>query len=331
MRPALWFVPVLTLAALPLAAQPKLLVNAKLDTRPAAAGLEQVFRPLVTAQPQPAWIAYSVPSTRTFMGCDYVRDGWSQPGVVHLEPPDRVVILFRVDGGKVERIRSLSPDCEIDAGDLPVHWLADVKPAESVALLNTFATQRERYMDSAMSAIAAHSDPAADAALQRFLASDQPESIRLRVVSWFGPSRGRRGFDVLKGLIANDPNERVRERAISTLGNSKEPEAVELLIATARKDQNPRLRMQALSALNRHTGANVLATFKDAIENDPDLQVKRRAVSSLQSMPDGEGVPLLIQLAKSTQNAEVRKQAMNTLGNSRDGRAVTFFEEVLKK
>ena len=74
-------------AALPLAAQPKLLVNAKLDTRPAAAGLEQTFRPLVTAQPQPAWIAYSVPSTRVNMGCDYVRDGWSQPGVIHLEPP----------------------------------------------------------------------------------------------------------------------------------------------------------------------------------------------------------------------------------------------------
>ena len=327
MKYALW----LAIAVAQLGAQPQLLVNAKLDSRPASAGLEQTFRPLVTGQPQPAWIGYSVPSIRTFMGCDYVRDGWSQPGVIHLEPPDHAVILFRVDGGKVERIRSLSPDCEIDAGDLPVHWLTDVKPAESVALLNTFATQRERYMDGAMNAIAMHSDPAADAALQKFLAPDQPESIRLRVVSWFGPSRGRRGYDVLKGLIANDPNERVRERAISTLGNSKEPEAVELLIATARKDPNPRMRMQALSALHRHSGANVLATFKDAIENDQDIQVKRRAVSALQSMPDGEGVPLLIQLAKTTQNAEVRKQAMSTLGNSRDGRAVTFFEEVLKK
>ena len=315
----------------PLAAQPKLLVNAKLDTRTAAAGLEQTFRPLVTAQPQPAWIAYSVPGTRTFMGCDYVRDGWNQPGVIHLEPPDHVVILFRVDAGNIERIRTLSPDCEIDAGDLPVHWLADVKPAESVALLNTFATQRERYMDGAMNAIAAHSDAAADAALQRFLATDQPESIRLRVVSWFGPSRRRGGFDVLKNLIANDPSERVRERAISTLGGSKEPEAIDLLISTARKDQNSRMRMQALSALNRHAGAKVLATFKDAVESDPDVQVRRRAVSALQSMPDGEGIPLLIQLAKSTQNAEVRKQAMSTLGQSHDGRAVTFFEEVLKK
>ena len=329
MSPLLWLVA----AALPLAAQPKLLVNAKPDTRSAAAGLEQTFRPLVTAQPQPAWIAYSVPSTRAGLGCDYVRDGWSQPGVIHLEPPDHAVILFRVDSGAVERIRTLSPDCEIDAGGLPVHWLADVKAAESVALLDSFATERavSRLMDGAMSAIAAHSDPAADAALLRYLAPGQPESIRLRVVSWFGNMRGRRGFDVLKNLIASDPNDRVRERAISTLGNSKETEALDLLTATARKDASPRMRMQALSALNRHSGAKVLGTFKDAIENDPDQQVKRRAVSALQSMPDGEGIPLLIQLARATHDNEVRKQAMSSLGQSRDGRAVSFFEEVLKK
>ena len=327
MSPLLWLVA----AALPLAAQPKLLVNAKPDTRSAAAGLEQTFRPLVTAQPQPAWIAYSVPSTRAGLGCDYVRDGWSQPGVIHLEPPDHAVILYRVDSGAVERIRTLSPDCEIDAGGLPVHWLADVKPAESVALLDAFATQRERFMDGAMSAIASHSDPSADAALQRYLAPSQPESVRLRVVSWFGNMRGRRGFEVLKSLIASDPSDRVRERAISTLGNSKETEALDLLTATARKDANPRMRMQALSALNRHSGATVLATFKDAIESDPDLQVKRRAVGALQSMPDGEGIPLLIQLAKATHDNEVRKQAMTSLGQSRDGRAISFFEEVLKK
>jgi hypothetical protein len=323
-------------ATLALAAQPKLLVNAKLDTRSAAGGLEAAFRPLVTAQPQPAWIAYSVPSLRTNMGCDYVRDGFGQSdvlqrGVIHLEPPDHAVILFRVDTGAVQRIRSLSPDCEIDAGDLPVHWLSDVKPAESVALLDTFATQRDRSMDGAMTAIAMHSDPAADAALQRYLAPGQPQSVRLRVVSWFSPVRGRRGFDVLQKLIANDADEKVRERAVSTLSNSKEPEAIDLLIATARKDPASRMRLQAISALNRHSGPKVLNAFKEAIENDPDPQVKRRAVSALETMPDGEGIPLLIQLAKATKDNEVRKQAMSSLGQSRDGRAITFFEDVLRK
>ena len=50
MKPALW----LLAAALPLAAQPKLLVNAQTDTRSAASGLEREYRTLLAAQPQPA-------------------------------------------------------------------------------------------------------------------------------------------------------------------------------------------------------------------------------------------------------------------------------------
>jgi hypothetical protein len=327
MKPALWMI----LGALSLTAQPKLLVNAKVDSRSAASGLEAAFKAAVAAQPQPAWIAYSVPSVRVFMGCDYVRDGWNQPGVIHLEPPDHVVILFRIEGGMLQRLRTLSPDCEIDAGDLPVHWLNDVKPAESVAMLDTYATQRDRFQDSAMNAIAMHSDAAADAALQRYLGTDQPESIRLRVVSWLSPSRGRKSFDTLKNLAANDPNERVRERAISTISNSKEPEATALLITYATKDPNSRMRLAATSALNRHSGANVVNAFKTIIENDPDANVRRRAVSGLQQMPDGEGIPTLIQFAKTTKDVEIRKQTINSLGQSHDGRALAFFDEALKK
>lgn len=318
-------------AVVPLAAQPKLLVNAQTDTKSAAAGLEQTLRPLITAQPQPAWIGYSVPSVRAGLGCDYVRDGWNQAGVIHLEPPDHAVILFRVEGGEVQRIRTLSPDCQIDAGNLPVHWLNDVKPAESVALLVAMAEKRDRYSDGAMTAIANHSDPAAEAVLKRYLDPAQPSPVRVRAVGWYGNYRGRAGYEVLKNLAANDLDERVRERAISNLSGSREADSVDFLIGIARKDANSRVRMAALSALNRRTGKKVLDTLQDAIENDPDVQVKRRAVSTLQSMPDGEGIPLLIQLAKSTRDNEIRKQAMNSLSSSHDMRAVTFFEDVLKK
>jgi len=327
MKPILW----LMAAALGLAAQPKLLVNSKVDARSAAAGLEQTLRPLIAAQPQPAWIGYSVPSTRAGLGCDYVRDGWGQPGVIHLEPPDHAVILFRVEESRLMRIRSLSPECEIDAGDLPVHWLNDVNAAESVALLEGFAKGRERYMDSAMNALAAHGDPAASVALERLMAPSQPESIRLRVVSLIGNMRGRSGFEVLKKIAVDDANERVRERAVQTLGNSREADTIDVLAERARKDPEPRIRMAAISALSRHPGSKVLGTLGEAIEQDADAQVKRRAVSSLTSMPDGEGVPMLIQLAKAAREEPVKKQAMSSLGQSRDGRAVAFFEEVLKK
>jgi HEAT repeat protein len=315
-----------------LGAQPKLLVNAKVDTRSAASGLEPAFKALVSAQPQPAWIGYTVPSTRTFnLGCEYVNgNGMGSSGVVHLEPPDHALILFRVVDNAVERIRSLSPECEIDAGGVPFHWLTDVQPAQSVALLATFAKDHDMPYNSAMNATATHADPAADRTLDQFLAVDQPQPLRLRVVGWMGSARGKHGLDVLKNLIANDPDLRVRERAVNAVASSREPEALDLLIAIARSDKNARLRAQAVGDLGHKPSRKVVATLTNAIENDPDLDVQKKAVSALQSLPDGDGIPLLINVVKNTKSPEVRRQAMSNLRSSRDPRALTFFEDMLK-
>ncbi|HTX38762.1 MAG TPA: HEAT repeat domain-containing protein [Bryobacteraceae bacterium] len=329
-----WCLAAFPLAALPLAAQPKLLVNAQVDTRTASAGLESVFHGLLSQQPQPAWIGYSVPAVRNGgLGCEYVRDGFTSPGVVHLEPPDHAVVLLRVEAGAVMRIRSLSPDCEIDAGGLPVHWLTDVAPAQSVALLASLISTREITGDGALNAIAVHNDPSADAVLDRYLEPNQPETLRLRAVAWMGTYRGRHGFEAIKKIIAQDPDGRVRERAVTALASSREPESGPLLVSLARGDQNVRIREQAISALasSRRAGPATIDTLKAIIQTDHDLQVKRRAVSALLALPDGQGIPVLIEVVKTTQDPDVRKQAMNTLGSSRDPRATAFFEEVLKR
>jgi HEAT repeats len=325
---ALWLIA----AALPLAAQPKLLVNAQVDTRSAAGGLDREFRALESAQPQPAWVGYDVPLVHgPNLGCDYVRDSLATAGVVHLEPPDHAVILFRIEANAVNRIRTLSPDCEIDAGGLPVHWLTGVKPAESVALLATFAPQHELLGNGPVSAIAVHADPAADVALETFIKPDQPDWLRQRAASLLGAMRGRHGLDVLKQVIVSDPSEKMREHAISGISASKEPAALDVLISAARSDSNPRVREQAISALSRKPGPQVLNALSQAIENDPDAQVKRRAISLLQTLPDGAGIPLLIQVAKTSRDPDMRKQAMNSLGRSQDPRALAFFEQVLKQ
>ncbi len=319
------------LAALQLVAQPKLLVNAKVDTRSAAAGLEREFKALLTGQPQPAWIGYEVPTVRgAEMNCEYVRDGIGTTGIVHLEPPDHAVILFRVEGNTVNKLRNLSPDCEIDAGGLPMHWLTEVSPAQSVALLTTLIPQHEFDYNGALGAIAAHADSAADPVLDRYLATNQPEWVRKRVASLEASQRGAHGVEAVKNLISNDMSESVKQSALSGLARNKDPEALNLLIATAKTARDPRTRSQAISSMNRKPGQAVLDAINNAIANDPDVQVRRRGVDALSSLPDGAGVPALIQLVKTSKDLDVRKQAMNKLQNSHDSRAEAFFEEVLK-
>jgi len=235
-------------AALPLAAQPKLLVNAQTDTRPAAPRLEEQVRALLQAQPQPAWIGYSVPAVRKFgLGCDYVRPSPEFAGSVHLEPPSEVVILFRVEANRWDRIRTVSPDCEIDAGGLPFHWLTGVPPEQSIALLQSITG--ERLDSSALSAISWHDSPEANTALEGLLAPAQPPSVRQRAISALSGRSGKRVLDVLAGLIETDHDAAVRRRAISSLGSMRDGEGIPTLIDLARKSKDVEVRKQAVSSL----------------------------------------------------------------------------------
>src|SRR5437870_3562884 len=59
-------------------------------------------------------------------------------GTVKLEGPNYLVVLFRIEHKRVDRIRAFSEDCQLDAGGLPFTWLTNVQPGESVAWLASF-------------------------------------------------------------------------------------------------------------------------------------------------------------------------------------------------
>lgn len=337
------------------AGQPHI-VNAKLENRPASSGLETLFRSLAAGQDQPGWIGYSIPMVAgehrmccsysdgnvQYNGClleprEYTTLPAQAAGAVRLEAPKDFFVLFRVENKQVVRIRTFSSDCLIDAGGTTVYWLENVKPAESVALLDTFvkntldtANERSRIRDSAASAVALHADPAADTYLERYIGKDQPESLRRHVVSWLG-YRGRKGYDVLSRILREETDDRLREQAVSGLGRSKEPAAQETLFNLARTDKSTRVRAQALTVLADRAGLKAIPVIQNAMENDPDREVRRRAVHALSRLPEEDGIPLIIQVARSNKNPELRKEAMHALGRSHDPRVQAFFEEILTK
>lgn len=287
------------------------------------------------AQPQPAWVGYTVPVVPGHeQSCDYDDGnfhGVRAPGPVHLEPPDQMQVLFRIQDNHVSKIRAVAGDCQLDADGVPLRWIRDVRPADSVAFLATFVTaDSDRLRDNAVAAIARHADAAADEALERFAASGQPDSLREKAVFWMGAARGRRGYEDLRRIVTQDASDRVREKAIFALSISREPQAVDTMIAVARGDASSHVRGQALFWLAQKAGKKAAGAISEALEKDPDTEVKKKAVFALQQLPNGEGVPMLIQVARTNRNPAVRKQAMFWLGQSNDPRALAFFEEVLK-
>ena len=338
--------------------------NAKTETRSAAQGLDREVRAVAT-RGGVTWIGYRAPMVagpRQMCCYDTISNSGdaccgtcrleSGSGVsmntgdsisvrgsrVMLEPATEFLVLARLENGAVSRVRTFTPDCDVDAGGLPVVWLSDVKPDESVSWLSSLVLaspetgeQKDRVGKTAMSAIALHNVPAADRALESFVAPSRPEWLRGDTAFWLGSTRGDAGARLLTRMIADDPSDKVRDKVTFGLSVSKTPSALTTLINTAKNDQSRKVRGQALFWLAQRAGREALATISGAIDNDPDTEVKKKAVFALSQMPKDEGVPKLIEVARTNRNAEVRKQAMFWLGQSNDPRAVKFFEDILLK
>jgi hypothetical protein len=332
-----------------LAAQPKL-QNVKQQSRAVSGTLEATIKSIVGSQRDPAWIAYAAPQipgdrqmccwNNYSQGCALEPHPDGQPaiapsGTVHLEGGTEFYIFLRVENNRIEKVRNFSVDCSVDGGGLPLFWLTGTNAAQSIAMLEGLipATNLEgerRIADSAISAIAIHRDPAADAALDRLLLADRPENVRRQAAFWLGNARGRHGYEALAKLVREDPSDKVREHAISALAQSKEAEAIPTVARVAREDRVPHVRSQALQWLARRATRPVAeAAIRKAIDEDPDANVKKQAAQALSQIPNGGGIPLLIEIARTSKNEVVRKQALQTLSRSKDARASRFFEDVL--
>ena len=356
------FVVLGVLVAAPSSAQGRI-TNAKTETRSAAQGLEREVR-AAAARPAVTWIGYRVPMVagpRQMCCYDSPSDSSLSGGVcrlesgggvsmntgdfrnrdgsrVILEPATEFIVLARLEAGAVSRVRTFTPDCDIDAAALPLVWLTDVKPDASVAWLTSLVAaapdsgdNHDRVGKTAMSAIALHNVPSADRALETFVAPTRPDWLRGDTAFWLGSTRGEAGSRLLARMIAQDPSDKVREKVTFGLSVSKVPASLTTLIATARDDKSTKVRGQALFWLAQKAGKEAVATITNAIDNDPETEVKKKAVFALSQLPRDEGVPKLMEVARTNRNPEVRKQAMFWLGQTKDPRAVKFFEDILLK
>ena len=346
------------------AGQPRI-VNAKMSTRSAAAGFEREFRAAVAAQQTAGWMGWAAPivdgerqmccwsswenTSRCCGSCRLEREQTSGVSGTLVNGDRRVnlenqwlIVMARAERGNLTKLRTFSQECEIDAAGLPVTWLTEVNPAQSVALLGSLvrAAQWDRSLEGdddrsiakqAVGAIALHKDASADRELEQFIAPNQHEALRKQVAFWLGSARGRAGFALLQRMVREDPSDKVREQAVFGFHVSKLPEGIDAMIAVAKNDRSNYVRGQALFWLGQTAGKKATEAISSAIDNDPETAIKKKAVLALSQLPKDEGVPMLIQVAKTNKNPEVRKQAIFWLGQSKDPRALSFFEEVLRR
>ena len=260
-------------------------------------------------------------------------------GPIPLEGGTGLLVFARVLDGRVERLRTLSDDCPVDASGLTVFALTGVTPADSLRFLDTFTKMsgekltvnaRRMLAETALSAIRRHRDAGANAILDRIATSDLDMELRRSAATALATSRGAHGFATVKTLVDTEKVPDLRRSFVTALGQTREPGTVDALRALLR-DPDARVRAQAAYYLPQRGGSAVVPELRKLIETETDTGVKQQAIRGLARLPANDAVPLLIQIARSSADPVVKKESVNSLGQSRDARAMAYMDELLKR
>src|SRR5205807_2197289 len=165
-------------------------------------------------------------------------------------------VLYSVVNGEIERVRSYSMECVLDANGAAVTWIDGVDPRKSVALIALILSSPGHHSDYVMGTLALHADPSATTELERLLRStSESDQTRGHAAFWLGQTRGRRGYeDVLAIARSQSSSQHLREKAVFAISQSKEPGAVDELINLAKHDPTAHVRSQALFWLSQQAG-----------------------------------------------------------------------------
>ena len=273
------------------------ITNARTETRSAAQGLERELRTIATRNGV-TWVGYRTPmiAEPRHMCCyDTIQDagtccgvcrlengsgvtlttgdGQSRGSRIALEPSTEFLVLARYEGGAITRLRTFSPDCEVDAGNNALVWLNDVKPDESVAWLASLTAAaptrdneyRNRVAKPALAALALHTTRGALTSLLSIAKDDRDTRLRGDALFWLAQRAGQEAVGAISDAIANDPDTEVKKKAVFALSQLPRDEGVPKLIEVARNNRNPEVRKQAFFWLGQTKDPRAIQFFEEIL------------------------------------------------------------------
>jgi hypothetical protein len=202
--------------------------NAAAETRRVAGTIESELRGL---GPGAVWIGYRVamvPGERHMCCADPDRSGAFASAVggaacrlngggimmntgrsdeigdrVSIEPPEEFLLLARIDDGAAARLRTFTPDCEVDAEGARIVWFEGVTAAQSMEWLAALATSSadRRIGRTALTALAIHADSGAVLTLIRIAERHPDRETRKSAMVALARTSDPRAVSYFEGVL----------------------------------------------------------------------------------------------------------------------------------
>lgn len=257
--------------------------------------------------------------------------------VTNLEAGTGLLVWLRIVGGQIERLRTVSDDCPVDAGGRQVVWLPSITAVDSVRFLEALlappalpSDAHRRLASAAIMGVALHADAAADVALDRLLTPAADPTLRNVAATWTARARGARGLSRLTNLVQSEADIRVRRAAAAAIVQTRQPDTLGTLWRTAETDADEEIRAAALSGLAELAPESDMARVTARLTTEQSDEVRQRAVRGLARRPASGSVPLLVTLARTSNDKVVRTEAVRALSRSGHPQALAYLTEILK-
>jgi HEAT repeats len=189
-----------------------------------------------------------------------------------LEPPTEFLVLARIENGSVTRVRTFTPDCDLDSGGATLVWLKDVRPDDSVTWLASLVARpaqdnewTRRVADPALTALSLQPGDRAVNTLIGFARTHAIAHLRGQALFWLAQRAGQQAVAAISNAIDADPETEVKKRAVFALSQLPKDEGVPRLIDVARNNRNPEVRKQAFFWLGQSKDPRAVQFFEEIL------------------------------------------------------------------
>jgi hypothetical protein len=246
----------LSLVALPLFAQMPRISAGTLKNAQASPNLAAQ----IESRGADGWIGYAIPGATTH---SVFCNSWDDDRDLH-PAGSAPAVFYRVDDGRVTKVRLHSIDCTLEANGRSVTWLEGVDTRASMNFLRSLLDRDDVSGDGALAALSMHGG-SADILLD-VAKHHERAKVRGKALFWLSQQAGQKVAPALREAIDRDPDSKVKEQAVFGISQLPDDQSIPLLAELAKTHRNPAVRKKAVFWLGQKNNPRALAVIEEILK-----------------------------------------------------------------
>lgn len=174
-----------------------------------------------------------------------INDEGDDDGPVAIGEKSEMLVVARVQHGKVQNVRLFSASCGLDGQGKTIQLLTNVSPESSIDYLLAQIRNADRE-GQLLAALSLHDHPRVVPALIDLARHDPEKEVRRHAIFWLGQKAGAKVAGELRRAIDEDPDDDVKQHAVFAISQLPHERGVPLLIDLVRTHKNRNVREKAL-------------------------------------------------------------------------------------